>query len=363
MYACIFMLAFSALFSLCTQINPAVSSLNFGDVLDGEISADGASQICAALRAVSKAESLQARPRIRKVDLSGNRIGNAGAEACAELIRVSIWLQELRLSHCALSCQVVPSLISALRGSTCIKLIDLSGNIGIGSDGHMAIGAFLHFESSLEALHMGFDDFDDGGFKALAEGLKVNRSLQELHLQSIGLNGAISLVFDALRENSSLRLLNLSYCDIDEHVEALSAVLRVNSGLEYLDLSNSDIGGRGAAFLGEALHINTTLRTLDLASNDIGDEGALALGIALGRNSSLTCIKLDCNSISDVGAVALGEALCASPAMTVLDLGFNKIGSLGAECIRRAQSENSRLDPVRLDGNPCKRYVNESCYL
>ena len=336
------------------QINPALSSLHFEG---GSISADGASRICSVLPALSTAESsIRAVPRIRKLDFSHNDIGDAGAEPCAELIRASTWMQELRLANCELSHQGVASLISALRDSSCIEILDLGQNSDIGLDGHVAIGAFLACDSSLQTLHLDYTGICIDGFKAVCDGLKVNRSLQEIVLEPMEPDGAVNLLADALRENSSLRRLHLSYSSIDEHsIEVLSAALRVNSGLELLDLDFNRIGDRGAISLGEALRVNTGLRTLILSECGIDDTGAVALGMALSRNSSLTCLKLNNNSIGDAGALSLGEALRANSAMITLDLECNQIGPLGAEFIRKAQLANSRLEPISLKFNRCDK--------
>ncbi len=311
------------------------------------------SKICAALVALSTAERLPAGPRISQLYFGGNTLDNPAVESCSELIRVSTWLQELYLADCKLSHQSVASVISALGDSTSMLLLDLSGNRDIGLEGHIAIGAFLSAKSRLNILDLGFTDIDGEGFNSIADGLKVNRSLQVLHLVSIGPNCDFASLAGALRENSSLRRLNLRTSDIsDDSAELLSAALRENSGLERLDLNQNRIGDRGAASFCAALRINTSLRTLDLSNNLIGDPGAAVLGIALSQNSSLTCIQLGENKIGDGGAAALAEALCKNPAMTTLGIENNQIGPFGADRIRKAQLENSRLEPISLKGNP-----------
>ena len=343
--------------TLRTQINPSVNRLEFRC---GSTSEGGVSQICATLLALSTADSLQSGPRIMKLNFNGNTLDNAGAESCAELIRVSTWLQELRLANCGLSPQAVTYLVYALRESSSMHLLDLIGNRTIGLDGCIAIGALLSVKSSLKILDLGYIVIDGDGFKAITDGLKVNTSLQQLHLVSIGPNCAVKFLADALRENSSLCCLNLSRSGIsDDSAKLLSAALCENSGLERLDLGFNRIGDRGAASFCAALRVNTRLQALDFSSNMIGDPGAALLGIALSHNSSLTCIHLGKNRIGDGGAAALAEALCKNPAMTTLGIENNKIGQFGADRIRKAQLENSRLEPISLTGNPCDANPDE----
>jgi Ran GTPase-activating protein (RanGAP) involved in mRNA processing and transport len=320
---------------------------------DGAMTSGGASKIFAALLALSTAESLTAGPRIRKLNFSDHDLGSApGIESCSELVCTSTWLQELRLNDCELSSRGVVPLIYALRDSSSIASLDLSENFGIDLDGFMAIGTFLQSESSLKSLNLGYNHIDIHGVKAIADGLKVNKCLQELYLDYTQPNGAFDLIADALRVNSSLCRLHLTNSKIDS-VEQLSFALRMNVGLEYIDLDYCGLDDRSAASLGEALRVNTGLRTLNISRNKIGDAGAVALGLALGQNSTLTCLQLHHNSISDAGAVALGAAVCTNSAMVSLGIEHNQIKLLGAEYIRKAQSQNPRLEPINLEGNPC----------
>lgn len=343
---------FSCTLCFMLQVNPTLTSLKFGRE---SISAGGASQICAALRALSTAECLHSVQHITRLVFSDNYIGDAGLESCSELIRVSKWLQELHFANCHLSSRNVVSLLSALRTSTSIEHLNLVFNHGMGLDGFRAIGAFLSVDSSLKILDLGGNDICGHGFQAIAEGLKINRSLQELHFKGTEMIdiAAAGLFADALRLNSSLRRLNLSVAELDsDSAELLSAALCVNSGLEHLDLSNNEIGDRGAASFRAALSVNTGLRILDLSRNCIRDPGIVALGFGLVKNSSLTCLQLNNNRISDDGAVALGEALRENSTMTSLNVETNVIGPHGAKYLREALCKNNYLGHVSFDGNP-----------
>eukprot|EP00434_Breviolum_minutum_P042002 symbB.v1.2.037370.t1/scaffold5500.1/size26397/1 len=95
-------------------------------------------------------------------------------------------------------------------------------------------------------------------------------------------------------------------------MEALAEALKVNKTLTNIDLSRNGIGikgakawclGRGSA-LAEALKVNKTLTNIDLINNWIGKEGAKALAEALKVNMTVTNIDLRLNGIGKEGAEA-----------------------------------------------------------
>jgi Ran GTPase-activating protein (RanGAP) involved in mRNA processing and transport len=335
---------------LClAQINPTMTALEFADE---SVSASVVSNMCAALCALSTAECLHVGSRISRLAFSRNDIGDAGANSCCELIRVSEWLTELFLFECGISSAGAASLSSALSASAFQHLEILSlGRNAIGSDGAKSIGAALSVSTSLKRLYMGGCQIGNGGVEALAEALKIDGSLQELYIENNEFDSiGVAFLADALKVNSSLRDLDLGGNRVgDADAVLLSAALRLNSGLEHLDLAANTIGDRGATSLGGALRANVSLQRLNLSSNNIGDLGAIALGIALAFNSSLTWIELSFNEFGDGGAVALCEALCGNSAMKKISMYGNKIGASGAESIGKAQRENSHLEIISLD--------------
>merc|ERR1719382_1176435 len=115
---------------------------------------------------------------------------------------------------------------------------------------------------------------------ALANGVKLNRSLRSLNLKwnSVG------------RDPSGIGAL----CD----------VLKSNLTIGHVDLRNNRINNVGAKSIGEMLTANTTITHLDLSWNDFGVDGGLALLEGLKHNQTL----IDCQlSGSKVGEETLHE--------------------------------------------------------
>ena len=223
----------------------------------------------------------------------------------------------------------------------------------IGADGAAALGECLKYNTSLTELDLSCNEIGDDGAAALAECLKYNTSLTELDLSSseIGDDGAAALA-ECLKYNKLLTTLDLSDNKIgDDGAAALSECLKYNTWLTWLNLNGNSIGEDGAAALGECLKYNTSLTELDLSSNEIGDDGAAALGESLKYNTSLTELDLSSSEIGDDGAAALAECLKYNKLLTTLDLSDNKIGDDGAAALSECLKYNTWLTWLNLNGN------------
>jgi hypothetical protein len=128
------------------------------------------------------------------------------------------------------------------------------------------------------------NEIGDVGTSALADALKVNRSV------------------------ATIILFTNNICD--EGASALADALKVNTSVTCISLWNNRIGDKGAAALAGAIEVNMSVTTIDLDENLIGNKGAAALVNALQVNTSLTCIDLDCNAIDESNRASI-DALIA----------------------------------------------------
>jgi Leucine Rich repeat len=184
---------------------------------------------------------------------------------------------------------------------------------------------------TLTELFLSTDIIGDYGAIALAEALKVNKTLKTLYVtyNSIGAAGASALA-EALKVNKTLTTLNVDSNSIGQAgASALTEALKVNKTLTMLGVEENSIGDAGASALAEALKVNTTLKTLFVGGNDIGYAGASALAEALKVNKTLITLSLNENSIGDAGASALAEALKVNTTLKTLFVLGNNIGQAG----------------------------------
>jgi Ran GTPase-activating protein (RanGAP) involved in mRNA processing and transport len=150
--------------------------------------------------------------------------------------------------------------------------LDLYNN-SIGNDGAKAIAEALKVNTVLTRLDLDTNSIGNDGTKAIAEALKVNTVLTTLSLQSnsIGNDGAKAIA-EALKRNTVLTTLNLGYNSIgNDGAKAIAEALKVKTVLTILYLGDNSIGNDGAKAIAEALKDNIFLTRLELSYNSIGD--------------------------------------------------------------------------------------------
>lgn len=128
----------------------------------------------------------------------------------------------------------------------------------------------------------------------------------DLRGNNLQAKGAVALA-NGIKLNRSLRSLNLKWNAVGRDpagITALCDVLKSNLTIGHVDLRNNRINNVGAKSVGEMLTANTTITHLDLSWNDLGVDGGLALLEGLKHNSTL----IDCQlSGSKVGEETLHE--------------------------------------------------------
>jgi len=220
------------------------------------------------------------------------------------------------------------AIAEALKVNKSLTALDLWDN-NFSDAGAAALAEALKVNKSLAVLHLYNNSIGDAGAGALMEALKASKSLTKLYIcqNSIGAAGAAGLA-EALKVNKSLTKLYISWNSIgDAGAAALAEALKVNKSLPTLDISSNSIGDAGAAVIAEALKVNKSLTTLDITYNSIGAAGAAVLAGALKVNKSLTTLNIHSNSIGDAGAAVLAEALKVNKSLTTLNVSYNRIGA------------------------------------
>ena len=161
----------------------------------------------------------------------------------------------------------------------------------------------------------------EDGVKAIAEALKMNDLMAEVHL-----------------DGNSSRPLPIQQ-------------LKGTDPVESLDLSKEGLGSASASaiLIGALIDANASITSLDLCFNMLGSEGAKALASGISANASVTRILVSGNCLGDAGATILCEALRESKMTNVqeLELSYNRIGPEGAKAVAAMAAVVASLTSVR----------------
>ena len=167
---------------------------------------------------------------LRRIDLSGNDIGRAGAEALAEALVECRMLQELVLASNGLGAAGAVAIATALRKNSTLVELDLTLN-DIGRDGARAMAwAMTNSPCALGRLTIDANDIGPAGAAAMADMLKQNERLHSCWLRhnDIGNDGAASLADAIEGSNTDVTTLGLvtQYDDQGIRAELLRRIER-----------------------------------------------------------------------------------------------------------------------------------------
>jgi Ran GTPase-activating protein (RanGAP) involved in mRNA processing and transport len=246
--------------------------------------------------------------RFSHLQLSGNILGDDGAERLAELLQVNTNLTSLDVRATGLGQHAFATLLSALVHHPSITSLDAGS---IKSEGRMFMGSI--------------------GCKALAKVLKHNSVLRKLHLSNAGLVGeGVSTVVRGLALNRTLVSLDLSSNDLTpKSIGRLGEALAFLHTLQSLVLAENRMGTVGTAVLCDTLRKMENLKRLDLRKNGIGLRGLTILTDTIGEMISLQELLLDGNAFTENSRTGILSALSAS-SFTTSSSSSSHTGSGGA---------------------------------
>lgn len=161
-----------------------------------------------------------------------------------------------------------------------------------------ALTQLLQENATLGWFHLEANRIDETGIRAIAEILKQNTKLHQLHCGFLtdGLTlDDVKALSDMLLVNTTLKDLSLYANGIDtEKTKIIAETLAKNPTLEKLSLASNEIGTEGAKALADALTKNTNLQELDLSNCRLGNDGIRAIFSALKQNTGLKTFTLRC---------------------------------------------------------------------
>ena len=268
-------------------------------------------------------QALKENCQIKMLNLNKNNMTGQVAEDLANVIKNNPSLEELYLSKndLRLSATVI---LQALKENSQLKVLDSDGN---NMTGQVA--------------------------EDLANVIKNNPSLEELHLSENDLRSSATVILQALKENSQLKVLNLNSNNMTRQVaEDLANVIKNNPSVEELYLSKNDLGSSATVIL-QALKGKSKLKILYLHNNNMTGQVAEDLANVLKNNPSLEGLFLSQNDLRSSATVIL-QALKQNSQLKVLNLGCNNMTGQVAEDLAIVIKNNLGLKVLCLYDNDLK---------
>ena len=287
-------------------------------------------------------------PALRRLGIFDCEVGDAGAAAIADALKVNTTLTTLHLHHNKIGSDGAAALAGALKVNKTLTGFAFELNF-IGDAGGVALADALEFNTSLKRLRLQANGIEDAGMAAIAKSLRGNKTLTSLFFHNkIEIEGAAALS-DALKQNTTLAVLHLSNTGIDDvKAIAIADALKFNKTLTALHICNESIGDNGAMAFADALKFNKTLAKLNLSQNNFGDAAAVMLADALKSNATLAELDIKFTKIRTAGALALVEALDHNENLTTLttEFSFNGYRDLERKLNERLQrNRDLKLKP------------------
>jgi hypothetical protein len=208
---------------------------------------------------------------LKKLDLSGNDVGDEGCRYLAAALR-DCGLEFLNLSNTKMSADGLHYLSEALvRGGTCLKLLDVGRNPGCG-DGITTslVRALPH--SILETLRMDSCAISTDDFIALAHVIATSRTMSSIFFGNNHLtDSCMPALARAITECPTLTKVTIYSNDMtDAGIRILADGVRLSNHMEHLDLRlTRNMNDAGADAFIDAIHTHRTMRMILLEGTNV----------------------------------------------------------------------------------------------
>ena len=206
--------------------------------------------------------------------------------------------------------------------------------------------------STLTVLKLENNDIPEGAANALADAIRVNKSLEQLSLSGNHLGSSTVVVVNALKQISTLEELNLNDNKnrSNDLGPAIASVVTNNKSMERLSLKDNGLNDDGAIAIAQSLHELSSLKVCNLRDNYITSKAAKALASFISNSTKLEELYLGNNQLQ-LGVIKIAIGLQKISTLKVLDLDNNNITEQAAGELSIAISNNTSLEVLLLSGN------------
>jgi Ran GTPase-activating protein (RanGAP) involved in mRNA processing and transport len=321
-----------------------------------------------------------------KLDVSGNRLGDAGLGAVAGFATASSALKHLNVSNNPPCTDVgLVSVFGAARACATLKYLDVGGRglvgdvaFGVLADVLAAHPALVHLGlggrhvTDIQArqlasavcarlgvhmvtLRLAHHELSGPGFGFGSVARVVRHSGQTLVVLDVrGYSGRAqdpAAVVDALAQTTALCDLTLSGNRLEAlSAAALGAFVAASATLVTLNVDNAHLTDTSLGLIAAGVGASKSMRWFDACSNaDVSDAGGAAVAHAIGASKTLRTVKLSHMNVGDATARAIADALGVTTSLLKLVLMCTRIGNEGAVHLARALGANKSLRTLDMD--------------
>ncbi|XP_051865133.1 uncharacterized protein LOC127566659 [Pristis pectinata] len=286
--------------------------------------------------------ALSTNRSLTELDLNYNKLGDSGVKLVfASLSDPECKIQRLWLDEGSVWTSWSEDPVWALNAKDTLMDVNLSGN-KLGDAGVKLLAAALTITKyEVQKLQLQRVGFSDSGAEDLFSALSTNRSLTELDLcyNELGDSG-VKLVSEDLRD-PECKIQKLSLCRVgltESGAEDLVSALRTNGSLTELDLGDNELGDSGVKLVSAVLRDpECKIKRLGLEKVNLTDSGAEDLLFALSTNLSLTELDMSSNSLTDRSVPALRHLIVTNSSLEWIRLWGNKFSRTGEKELRSMQ--------------------------
>ncbi|XP_035665034.1 protein NLRC5-like [Branchiostoma floridae] len=268
-----------------------------------------------------------------QVETAGNNISDDLVSLLSNRENASQTLEEIDLSRSDLTDEAGPGLVQILGSCQKLKKVNLSFNKL--SDR----GDFLPPLPNLEEIDLSHNAISDEAVPGLAEGFGSCQNLKHVHFSNnkISNEGALLLLLQDQCKRVQVETAgnNIS----DDLVSLLSNRENASQTLEEIDLSRSDLTDEAGPGLVQILGSCQKLKKVNLSFNKLSDRGDF-----LPPLPNLEEIDLSHNAISDEAVPGLAKGLTSCPNLRTVNLFNNTISNKGALMLLLEQSRQLRVE-------------------
>ncbi|CEP03740.1 Leucine-rich repeat-containing protein [Plasmodiophora brassicae] len=197
-------------------------------------------------------EVLLSAPQLRKVVLSGNRLGRHGAVVCAQflVLHQRCQLMQLDIAGNAVGAYGAQLVVDAMLTNRTLTSLNVARN-AVGDDGARHIGRLLNDAmSTLRNLDISGNGITEDGFAYVATGLERNRRLCTLIASGNSLMKTGVLLASVLERHPAMRRVDIGNCDVGvDSGMVLTRALRLNPRIEEIVLNGNPLGTSARAIV------------------------------------------------------------------------------------------------------------------